>query len=79
MYSNDVLEIDSVIANNRTSVLTFQSSHMQPTRSGPPVWGLGEELRTPYRKKKKGLLRNVTQGLGFERIFRNDIGEGKLI
>jgi hypothetical protein len=27
------------------------SAHAQPTRGGPPAWGLGEVLITPHRKK----------------------------
>jgi len=26
------------------------SGRRQPTRGGPPAWGLGEELTTPQRK-----------------------------
>jgi hypothetical protein len=41
------------------------SSRGQPTRGGPPAWGLGRGLTTPHRKKKKrNMLRNVTKGLG---------------
>ena len=29
------------------------SSRGQPTRGGPPAWGLGEALTTPLREKKK--------------------------
>jgi len=36
-------------------------SRGQPTRIGPPAWGLGEGLATPYRKKN--LSQNVTQDL----------------
>jgi hypothetical protein len=28
------------------------SSRVQPTRGGPPAWGLGKVLTTPLRKNK---------------------------
>jgi len=53
----DGLQIRWLPAN----ILNKQS--WQPRRGGPPAWWLGEGLTTP-RRKKKSLLRNVTQGLG---------------
>jgi len=28
------------------------NSHEQPTRGGPPAWGLGEVLNTPHREHR---------------------------
>jgi hypothetical protein len=42
----DGLEIWKVATN----ILNKQSG--QPTRGGPPAWGLGVRLTTPHRKKK---------------------------
>jgi hypothetical protein len=35
----------------RVAVNKLNSSRGQPTRAGPPAWGLGEVLTTPLRKK----------------------------
>jgi hypothetical protein len=32
-------------------VNTLNKQSRQPTRGGPPAWGLGELLKTPHRKK----------------------------
>jgi hypothetical protein len=39
------------------------SSRGQPTRGGPPDWGLGVELTTPHHKAFL-LLQNVSKRLG---------------
>jgi hypothetical protein len=33
------------------------NSRGQPTRGGPPAWGLGGGLTTPHRKKKKHVMK----------------------
>jgi len=61
----------------KTAANIFNNSHEQQTRSGSPVWGLGEGLTPPHRRKNSLLLRNVTQGLG--RILWSDLDNGKWI
>jgi hypothetical protein len=34
----------------RVAVNILLSSQVQPTKGGPPAWGLDEVLTTPYRK-----------------------------
>ena len=41
----------------------LNKSSGQPTKGGPPIWGLGEVLTTPYCKKSI-LLRIFHKGLG---------------
>jgi len=48
------------------------SCRWQPTRGGPPSQGSGKGLTTPHRKKRN-LLRNVTQDLGFKRALVNTV------
>jgi hypothetical protein len=53
------------------------SSHGQPTRGGPPPWGLGVTLTTPHHKK---LAHYERSQLGPGWIpWINDISERKLI
>jgi hypothetical protein len=35
----------------RVAVNTLNKQSRQPTRGGPPPWGLGEVLTSPHRKK----------------------------
>jgi hypothetical protein len=50
----------------------MEGSCGNPTRCGPPVWGLGVGLTTP-RRKKISSLRNVTKGLGLSINMRVNI------
>ena len=36
----------------RVAVNKLNNQHGQPTRGGPPAWGLDEVLTTPLRKKQ---------------------------
>ena len=36
----------------RNENLKLEPLHGQPTRGGPPAWGLGEALTTPPREKQ---------------------------
>jgi len=51
------------VADGGVAVNILSGSCGQPTGNGPPAWGLGEKLTTRNRKRT-GLLRNITQGLG---------------
>jgi hypothetical protein len=44
-------------------------------RGGAPVWGLGEELATP-RRKKRIMLRTFQKGLGPALILWYDVRSG---
>jgi len=44
LHDGEVLKLWRVPAN-------ILSNHEQPTRCGPPAWGLGEVLTTPHSKK----------------------------
>jgi hypothetical protein len=48
---------DDSIWSVAANILNKQS---QPTRGGPPAWGLGELLTTPHLKKLV-MLRNITR------------------
>jgi len=48
---------------------SFRTQRSQK-RGGPPTWGLGAGLTTPFLKKKTSTLRNVTEDLELDSLER---------